>query len=261
MPHFAANLSTMFPELPAEARFQAARDLGFTAVEYSNPYELPAARIRTLLDETGLEMVLINTPPTDAGEPGLAAVPDRAEEFQQGYLRALEYAVEIGVPMIHLMAGIVTPRYERVGARHRLAANAYMAAESAAPHGIEILLEPLNDQDMPDYYLTELVQARQIIDEAGREDVRLQFDFYHRQVMEGNLARNLKENLDIIGHVQFSSVPGRHEPQYGEVNLPFLFDFCDTVGYDGWIGCEYSPKTTVAEGLSWGAPYGLGTSE
>ncbi len=259
MPRFAANVSMMFPEVPVAERFGAARDAGFAAVEYLFPYGEAAVEIRRWLEDAGIAMILLNTPLGDAaaGERGLAALPGRQQDFRHGFGRALEYARQLGVPMIHVMAGVV-PREDRPAAFAVFAENLRYAAERAAPHGIRILVEPLNDEDTPGYLVTRTDEARRCIEAAGRDNVRLQFDFYHRQIMEGNLGRGLADHLDIIGHIQFSSVPGRHEPQHGEVHLPFLFDLCDQLGYRGWIGCEYRPKTTTLEGLSWGAPYGLG---
>ena len=139
-----------------------------------------------------------------------------------------------------------------------MAENIRHAADIAATHGIRILLEPLNHEDTPGYFLTLTAETRRLIKAVGRDNVRLQYDLYHRQIMEGNLARGIADNLDLIAHIQFSSVPGRHEPEFGEVNLPYLFEVCDRLGYDGWIGCEYRPMTTASEGIGWGKPYGLG---
>ena len=188
---------------------------------------------------------------------GWRGSPRRQADFKDHFGQALEYALALDVPMIHVLAGVVS-EHDRDEALSVLVENVRFAADRAAKNGIRILLEPLNSEDTPGYLLTRTDETRRCIEAVGRDNVRLQFDFYHRQIMEGNLARRLADNLDIIGHIQFSSVPGRHEPQHGEVNLPYLFDLCDTLGYDGWIGCEYRPKTTVLEGLTWGEPYGLG---
>ena len=260
MPRFAANLMTMFHDVPVEERFGAARELGFTAVEYLFPYGQSPDDVQAGLRDAGLAMILLNTPLGDAaqGERGLAAVPGRDADFRRDFDQAMEYAVHIGVPMIHVMVGVVAPG-DREAATSTLLRNIRTAADIAARHGIRLLLEPLNTEDTPGYFLTGTAETRGVMEAVGRDNVRLQFDFYHRQIMEGNLAHRLTDNLDVIGHIQFSSVPGRHEPQHGEINMAYLFDVCDRLGYDGWIGCEYRPKTTVRDGLGWGAPYGIGT--
>ena len=259
MPRFAANVSTMFPDLPVAERFAAARAIGFDAVEYLFPYAECAAEIQRRLCETNIRMILLNTPLGDGsgGERGLAAVPGRQADFLRHFEQALHYARTLDVPMIHVMAGVV-PEEQRDDAEVVFAENVRRAADIAATHGIRILLEPLNHEDTPGYFLTLTAETRRLIQAIGRDNVRLQYDLYHRQIMEGNLARGIADNLDLIAHIQFSSVPGRHEPQFGEVNMPYLFEVCDRAGYDGWIGCEYRPMTTASDGIGWGRPYGLG---
>ena len=258
MPRFAANVSTMFPDLPVAERFAAARAIGFDAVEYLFPYAERPGEIRRRLHDTGIRMILLNTPLGDGsgGERGLAAVPGRQADFLRHFEQALGYARTLDVPMIHVMAGVV-PEEQRGDAELVFAENVRHAADIAATHGIRILLEPLNHEDTPGYFLTLTTEARRLIQAIGRDNIALQYDLYHRQIMEGNLARGLADNIDLIAHIQFSSVPGRHEPQFGEVNMPYLFEVCDRLGYDGWIGCEYRPMTTTSEGIGWGRPYGL----
>ena len=259
MPRFAANVSTMFPDVPVAERFAAARAIGFEAVEYLFPYGESPRDIRRRLCDTGIRMILLNTPLGDAGagERGLAAVPERQADFKDHFEQALCYARTLDVPMIHVMAGVVAEE-QRNDAEVVFAENVRHAADVAANYGIRILLEPLNHEDTPGYFLTLTAETRRLIQAIGRDNIALQYDLYHRQIMEGNLARGLADNLDLIAHIQFSSVPGRHEPQFGEVNMPYLFEVCDRLGYDGWIGCEYRPMTTAAEGIGWGRRYGLG---
>lgn len=259
MPRFAANVSTMFPDVPVDERFAAARAMGFRAVEYLFPYEESPGEIQRRLRDAGIRMILLNTPLGDAGsgERGLAAVPGRQADFKAHFERSLCYARTLDVPMIHVMAGVV-PGEQRDDAEAIFVENVRHAADTAATHGVRILLEPLNHEDTPGYFLTLTAETRRLMQSISRDNVRLQYDLYHRQIMEGNLARGLADNLDLIAHIQFSSVPGRHEPQFGEVNMPYLFEVCDRLGYDGWIGCEYRPMTTTAEGIGWGRPYGLG---
>ncbi|MDE0038213.1 MAG: TIM barrel protein [Gammaproteobacteria bacterium] len=259
MPRFAANVSTMFPDLPVAERFAAARAIGFEAVEYLFPYGESPEEIKRCLRDTGIRVILLNTPLGDAssGERGLAAVPDRQADFKHHFEQSLGYARTLDVPMIHAMAGVV-PEEQRTDAEVVFAENVRHAADVAATHGIRILLEPLNHEDTPGYFLTLTAETRRLIQAIGRDNVRLQYDLYHRQIMEGNLARGLADNIDLIAHIQFSSVPGRHEPQFGEVNMPYLFEVCDRLGYHGWIGCEYRPMTTTSDGIGWGRPYGLG---
>jgi hydroxypyruvate isomerase len=259
VPRFAANLTTMFADLPVGERFDAARRFGFHAVEYLFPYADRPADLRRWAGEAGVEVILVNTPLGDAanGERGRAALPGREDDFRADFERALEYATALGAPMIHVMAGVVDEN-DRVAARRALVANVRMAAELAAQEDVRVLLEPLNSEDTPGYLLTYTDETRAVIDAVGRANVQLQFDFYHRQIMEGNLARRLADNVDVIGHIQASSVPGRHEPCFGEINYGHLFAECDRLGYAGWIGAEYRPRTTVAAGIGWGERYGLG---
>lgn len=257
---FAANLSTMFTELEAPKRFQAARDVGFDTVEYLRPYSDPVATVKQWLDDAGLKMILLNTSPgdPDKGERGLAALPGREAEFREVFDQALEYATGLGAGMMHVMAGVVPEGTRPEACDEVFVANLKAVAPVAKAKGVRLNLEPLNLQDVPGYLHTNTAHARRIIDAVASNNVFLQYDFYHMQVMQGNLAENMRRHWDVINHIQFSSVPGRHEPQYGEVNLPFLFEIVDELGYTGWIGCEYGPKTTTLEGLSWGKPYGLG---
>lgn len=260
MPRFAANLSTLLTEVPFAARFAAARELGFRAVEYLFPYDVAPRTFRGLLDAAELELVLINTAPGDraAGEFGLAALPGREAEFHAQFAHALDYADVLGAAMIHVMAGVVPPGAGRERCAAVFVENLRTAAALAGERGIRLLLEPLNRRDVPGYLHASVAETRKLIERIGHASVQLQFDCYHLQITQGDLGASLRENLDLIGHVQFSSVPGRHEPQFGEVNMAWLFELLDALGYGGWVGCEYTPRTTTAAGLDWGAAYGLG---
>ncbi|MDG1136662.1 MAG: TIM barrel protein, partial [Phycisphaerales bacterium] len=237
-------------------RFVAARDCGFTAVEILSPYQYDIREVSDWLVQSGLEAILINIPPGEAGEVGTAAVPGRQAFFQSSFQRALNYATGIGAPMIHVLAGKASE--ELPLSEDLFVDNLRWAADLAAAKGIQLLLEPLNTQDVPGYLHTRTDHTAELIHTLNRENIKMQFDFYHMQIMEGNLAAGLKRHLDIIGHVQFSSLPGRHEPQYGEVNVHLLADYLDELGYAGWIGCEYVAKGDTTEGLSWGERYNLG---
>jgi hydroxypyruvate isomerase len=259
MPRFAANLTTMYQERSVPERFAAAAEVGFKAVEFLQPYQWPVETIREWLEASDLQLILINTAPglPDDREVGLAAVPGREADFKAIFRDALEYAVTLGVDMIHVLAGRVGA-IDADRAEATFLENIQWAASQAARNSLNILLEPLNSQDVPDYLYTSSAQVARLIEILNVNNVRMQYDFYHMQIMEGNLAVHLSEHLEKIGHIQFSSVPGRHEPQYGEVNLHYLFAYLDRIGYKGWIGCEYTPKTTTEEGLSWARDYGIG---
>jgi hydroxypyruvate isomerase len=260
MPRFNANLSMMFPELEEPKRFEAARIAGFTAVEFLRPYNHPIADMRRWLDDAGLEMVLINSPMgnPEKGERGLGALPGRQADFRASLDQALDYANGLGAGMVHLMAGAVPEGLSRETCEQTFIENVREASETAKQRGVRLMLEPLNARDVPGYLHSTSNQARRIIEASGAGNVFLQYDLYHLQIMQGDLVEGLKQNLDIIGHIQFSSVPGRHEPQYGEVNMPHCFDAIDALGYTGWVGCEYRPKGDTLTGLTWAHPYGIG---
>ena len=257
---FAANLSMMFPELEVPARFAAAREAGFTAVEFLRPYEYALADVRGWLDDAGLQLILINSPMgnAEAGERGLAVLPGREAAFRESLELTLEYAAGLGAGMVHLMAGVVPEGVSAADCEAAFVQNLRYATKLAAQRGVRLLLEPLNARDVPGYLHTSTAHARRIIEAVGSDNLFLQYDLYHMQIMQGDLVENFRRNLDIIRHVQFSSVPGRNEPQYGEVNLPVVFDAIDAMGYKGWLGCEYRPRGGTLEGLSWARPYGLG---
>ncbi len=263
MPKFAANLSMMYPEFEVPDRFKQAHRDGFKAIEFLQPYAHGANEMRDWLAANQLQLILINTPMGDvrAGERGLAALPGREADFEAAMNQALDFATALSVPMIHLMAGVVPAGESTERARETFIGNVRRTADRVQDRGIRLLLEPLNQVDLPGYLYSTADQVVALMAEIDRPDVQLQYDFYHLQLSQGNLAAGLREHLDLIGHIQFSSVPGRFEPQYGEVNIPFLFEVLDEIGYDGWVGCEYRPKTTTAEGLKWAVRHGLGRSD
>jgi hydroxypyruvate isomerase len=255
MPRFAANLSFLFTDLPFLDRFDAAAKAGFKGVEFMFPYAVPAADIRARLDANGLSLVLFNLPPGhwDKGERGFAALPGREDEFASAVDLALDYAEALGCPRLHVMAGLAT----HGATREAYVDNLRMAANWAAPMGIDMLIEPINTRDMPGYFLNTTTAARRILAAVSRPNLRLQLDLYHCQIMEGDLTEKIREHLEAVGHIQIAGNPGRHEPDVGEIHYPWLFDRLDRLGYDGWIGCEYRPRNGTQAGLSWLGPYGI----
>ncbi|GLU33075.1 2-oxo-tetronate isomerase [Trinickia caryophylli] len=257
MPRFAANLTLMYNEHAFVERFRAAADDGFEAVEYLFPYEYEPSVLKAALDEHGLTQALFNAPPGDwgAGERGIAALPGREDEFERGIDRALEYAAVLGNRKLHVMAGVVAPQADRARHRDVYLRNLAHATRAARSAGITILVEPINTRDMPGYFLSRQDEAQAIRLELGEPNLEVQFDCYHCQIMEGDLATKLQRDIDGIGHIQIAGVPERHEPDIGELNYPYLFALIDRLGYDGWIGCEYRPRAGTSAGLGWYAAY------
>lgn len=257
MPKFCANLSLLYTELDFMDRFAAAARAGFKGVEYQFPYAYPKDALVEALQKNGLVAVLQNAPAGDwaKGERGIACHPDRVGEFRDGVGRAIEYATAVGCKQINCLAGIVPAGVAPERARETLVGNLRFAAQKLAATGIRCLTEPVNTRDVPGFFLNRSRQALEIFRDAGTDNLYLQYDIYHMQVMEGDLARTIEANLAAIAHMQLADNPGRHEPGTGEINFAFLFDWIDRVGYPGWIGCEYNPRTTTAEGLGWLAPY------
>jgi hydroxypyruvate isomerase len=242
MPRFAANLSMMFQEWEMPARCEAVRAAGFDAVEYLRPYEFAVEDLRRWFDASGLEVVLINTPPGGAG-----VLPGRQAEFLSGIDRALEYATGLGARMVHCLAGAVPEGLDAAVAEQTFVENLREAAARAKATGIVLLLEALNTRDVPGYLHTTTAHSRRILEACGAGNVFLQYDLYHMQIMQGDLVEHLRRHYELVRHIQFSSVPGRHEPQFGEVNLPYVFGQIDALGYDGWLGCEYRPLNGTLE--------------
>ncbi len=253
MPRLAANLSMMFNEVPFMARFEAARAAGFEAVEMLFPYAQTKTELVQALRDTGLQVVLHNLPPGDweGGERGIACHPGREAAFREGVHKGLEYAQALGCPQVHCMAGLVPPGVSIARARDCLLQNLRHAADQARAAGIRLLVEPINRFDIPGYFLNNIPQALEIMDAVGSDNLYLQFDIYHAQRTQGELAASIAQHLPRIAHMQLADTPGRHEPGTGEINYAWLLRYIDGLGYPGWIGCEYRPATTTTEGLGW----------
>jgi hydroxypyruvate isomerase len=253
LPRFAANLSMLFTERPLLQRFESAARAGFAAVELQFPYELPAEALREQLQAHRLTMVLHNLPAGDwaAGERGIACHPGREDEFRAGVARAIDYARTLGVPQLNCLAGRTLPGVPAALQRQTLVQNLRHAAAALQDAGLTLLVEPLNRRDVPGFWLHGSEQALALMDEVGASNLRLQYDLYHAQREEGELAATLQRHLARIGHVQVADNPGRHEPGSGEIHYPFLFAHLDCIGYTGWVGCEYHPAAGTEAGLGW----------
>ena len=253
MPKFAANLTMMFNEHDFPSRFAAAAKAGFEAVEFLFPYDYSPADVGKWVRENNLINVLFNLPPGDwaAGERGIAALPGREAEFRAGVTKAIEYALELGTPQLHMMAGLIPPNSNLALHHKTYLKNMKYAAQALAQHNLNLLLEPINTRDMPGYFLSTQAQAHELRLESGEPNVKVQMDFYHAQIMEGNLVETFKKYFEGIGHTQIASVPKRNEPDDGEVNYPYLYQLLDEMGYTGWVGCEYRPRGKTEDGLAW----------
>jgi hydroxypyruvate isomerase len=253
MPRFAANLTMLWNELDFLDRFEAAARAGFEAVEFLFPYPYPAAELRARLEKHQLQLVLHNLPAGDwvGGERGIACLPDRVEEFRGGVGKAIEYATALGVKQLNCLVGKAPAGVDAALVRTTVVDNLRFAADALAKHGIRLLVEPVNTRDIPGFWLHRTQQALALMDEVGSTNLFLQYDIYHMQIMEGDLAPTMKAHFARIAHLQLADNPGRNEPGTGEINYPFLFDWIDGLGYAGWIGCEYKPATTTDAGLGW----------
>jgi hydroxypyruvate isomerase len=253
MPKFAANLTMLFNEVPFLDRFAAAAEAGFEAVEFLFPYAYTVADLRQRLNDNKLKLVLHNLPAGnwDAGERGIACLPSRAAEFRDGVPRAIEYAKALKVPQLNCLVGMPTADVSREEARATIVENLRFAAPALKKEGIRLLVEPCNSFDIPGFALNKSSEGLDVIREVGSDNLFLQYDIYHMQRMEGELAATIKKNLASIAHIQLADNPGRNEPGTGEINYPFLFAYLDSLGYDGWIGCEYTPRAGTREGLGW----------
>lgn len=258
MPRLSANLTMLFTERPFLERFDAAADAGFRAVECVAPYVAPVEAIRERLEARGLTLALINTPPGDwgSGERGMAADPARSDEFRRSIDLALEYARGAGCRTLHLMAGRVTAGADREAWTRTLVENIQFAADAVAGDDITLVLEPINSRvDIPDYFYDRTGAVLRIMDLAGRPNVKLLYDIYHLQIMQGDLARTLEACLPRVGHIQIADNPGRNEPGTGEINFSWLLPRLDALGYEGWVGCEYKPLARTEDGLAWADAY------
>ncbi|GAB3661570.1 hydroxypyruvate isomerase [Ramlibacter alkalitolerans] len=253
MPRFAANLSMLFTELPFLDRFAAARAAGFRAVEYLFPYEFAKEELAARLRGEGLRQVLHNLPAGDwaAGERGIACHPNRVDEFRAGVDRAIDYANALDCGQLNCLAGKLPQGVSREQAQATLAANLHYAAGRLREAGIRLLIEPINSYDIPGFFLTRTEQAIALIEEVASDNLFVQYDIYHAQRMEGELAATLQRYLANIGHIQLADNPGRNEPGTGEINFAWLLRHLDALGWKGYIGCEYRPRTTTLEGLGW----------
>lgn len=278
MPKFTANLSMMYVELPFLDRFEAAAKDGFKAVEYLFPYAFDAKELAARLKTNGLQQVLFNLPPGgvdaasidaawNAGTRGIACIAGREAEFAAGAALALKYAEALDCPRLHMMAGLLPMNAlsiaeNKANARQTYINNAQHAAKLVANQGINLLLEPINTRDIPGFFLNRQDEAHALIAEIGQPNVKVQMDLYHCQIVEGDVAMKIRQYLPTgnVGHFQIAGVPERHEPDIGEMNYPYLFDLIDSLGYDGWVGCEYKPKlggqpNGTSSGLGWLKPY------
>jgi hydroxypyruvate isomerase len=253
MPRFAANLTLLFNEVGFVDRFAAAANAGFTGVEYLFPYEHDRRLLQHALEEHRLTQVLHNLPAGNwqAGERGIACHPDRRAEFAQGVEQAIDYATTLGCKQLNCLAGITPAGVSPAEARSTFIANLRLAAPRLQAAGIKLLIEPINTRDIPGFFLSRTAQALEIIEAVGTGNLFVQYDVYHMQIMEGDLATSIQRHLQAIAHVQIADPPARHEPGTGEVNFAYLFGVLDGLEYPGWIGCEYKPAGRTEDGLGW----------
>jgi hydroxypyruvate isomerase len=257
MPRFAANLTMLYNELDFLDRFEAAAQDGFEGVEYLFPYAWPKEELAQRLERFGLTQALHNLPAGDwaKGERGIACHPDRVDEFRAGVAKGIDYATTLHCRQLNCLAGIAPKDVPPAEVRRTFVENLRFAAGELAKAGIRLLAEPVNTRDIPGFYLNKSAQAMEIIEEVGSDNLWLQYDFYHTQIMEGDLTTTFRHLKDRIAHVQIADNPGRHEPGTGEIDYGFIFAMLDREGYAGWVGCEYKPAAATSAGLAWFAPY------
>lgn len=253
MPRFAANLNWLFTDLPMLERFDAASRAGFEAVEYMFPFDHDIKELVDKLRSLNLIQVLFNMPPGDweSGDRGLGCLPDRVDAFRESVQISIEAANALNCPTVNCLSGIPEADCDPDLLEQTLVQNLRYAATEFAKHDVHLVIEAINTRDMPGFYLNTSAQAFDIIEKVGSNNLSLQYDIYHMQVMEGDLANTLADNLHRIGHLQLADNPGRHEPGTGEINYPFLFRHIDAIGYEGWIGCEYQPMVDTMSGIGW----------
>ena len=253
MPQFAANLSMMFNEVPFLERFKAAADAGFKGVEFLFPYEYTPEQVAERAKDAGVQVVLFNMPPGNwaAGERGIAGLAGREQEFRDGVAKAVTYAKALGVPRVHAMAGLAPAGVDKTTCHATLIANLKYAAAELAKHDLTVLLEAINTRDIPGYLVNTQKESYEICQAVGAPNMKMQMDLYHMQIMEGDLAMCLKRYAGMCGHIQIAGCPERNEPDTGEVRYEYLFKTLDSMGYQGWLGCEYRPAGKTVDGLKW----------
>ncbi len=257
VPKFSANLSFLYQDLSFLDRFAAAAKDGFGALEYLGPYAEPKEKVANALQANGLKQALFNVPSGDwaGGERGIACLPDRIEEFRNGISLALDYAKALACPQVNVISGLVPKGADLETLEKVLVENLKYAAERTADAGVKLLIEPINLRDIPGFFLSSTNHAERILEKVGSDNLYIQYDFYHMQIMQGDLIPTFTRLKDRIAHVQIADNPGRNEPGTGEINYGFILSELDRLGYDGWVGCEYKPKAGTSEGLGWMKPY------
>lgn len=257
MPRFSANLSFLYQDLAFLDRFAAAAKDGFGALEYLGPYAEPKEKVADALQANSLKQALFNVPSGDwaGGERGIACLPDRIEEFRSGISLALDYAKALACPQVNVISGLVPKGADLETLEKVLVENLKYASQRAADAGVKLLIEPINLRDIPGFFLSTTDHAERILDKVGSDNLYIQYDFYHMQIMQGDLIPTFIRLKDKIAHVQIADNPGRNEPGTGEINYGFILSELDRLGYDGWVGCEYKPKAGTSEGLGWMKPY------